>query len=336
MTNKKIHNLSALRKIIFLSLVGAAISVFEVPANALDLTSDASRVLSDLAYLPLDNQFVCTTDFSYSNSTGDIFGNLGAPRSTFTRSTNTLTQTFSDGINDDLTLRLTAAYGINSTTTNPTTGSSTTSNAYGLDDPVLGLVWRVLDQRINVVNLDLIATYAPDLVEAVAASATQVGSVARGGQATTIETALSYKTRDFTVYLDGSATYLSKRNVSDNINTITSYNSNWQYSLSLNTQTRFNDEFAINAGISETFKNDVYGLNTTTLVGFDNNAGNITSVNAALIFNISPNKLVISLTYNHQIYTDSSTVYPTTPSLSTTTKSNNADVLGARLQYMFD
>jgi hypothetical protein len=320
----------------FENFVGFVISVLALQASALDFTPDSSRVLSDLAYLPKQDQFVSTTNYSYTRMTGDVFDYLGATKNSFTTTSNSLSQTYADGISDDLTLSITAAYGKNSTTNKLATGSSAASVAYGLDDPVLEMVWRVLDQKDNAVNWDLIGSYAPDLVQAVAASAIQVGSVARGGQATTLGTALSYKTRDFTVYIDGSATYLSRRNVSDNINVITTYNSNWQYSLSLNTQTRLNEVFAINAGMTEIFHNNVYGTNDTTLITFDNKAGNLTTFNVALVYNITPNRLVTTLTYNREINSKSSIDYATQPASNTTTKSKSANVIGARLQYMFD
>jgi hypothetical protein len=305
-------------------------------ASALDFTPDSSRVLSDLAYLPQQGQFVGTTNYSYTRMTADVFDYLGGPKSSYTTTSNSLSQTYANGISDDLTLRITAAYGRTGTTNNLATGTSTSSVAYGLDDPVLEMVWRVLDQKDHAVNWDLIGSYAPDLVQAIAASATQVGSVARGGQATTLGTALSYKTRDFTVYINGSATYLSRRNVSDNINTITTYKSNWQYSLSLNTQTRLNEVLAINAGMTETFHNNVYGTIDPAGIAFEDKPGNLTAFNAALVYNITPNRLVTTLAYNHEIYSNSSINYATQPLLNTTTKIKSANAIGARLQYMFD
>ncbi len=315
---------------------GFIIFVLASQASALDFTPDASRVLSDLAYLPKKDQFTSTTYYSYTKTTGDVYDYLGAHKNSFTTTSNLLSQTYADGIADDLTFRITASYGKYSTTNNLSAGTSTSNVAYGLDDPVLEIVWRVLDQNDHALNWDIIISYAPDLVPAISASATQVGSVARGGQAMTVGTAFSYKTRDFTAYIDGSATYLSRKDVSDNINTITTYNSNWQYLLSLNTQTRLNGALAINAGMTETFHNYVHGTNDTTQIAFDDRAGNLTTFNAALVYNITPDKLVTTLTYNHEIFSNSRIDYLTQPSLNTITKTKSANVLGARLQYLFD
>ncbi len=336
MSDKEICSASSLNRILFESFAGFVIFVLALQASALDFTPDSSRVLSDLAYLPMQDQFVSTTNYSHTKTTGDVYDYLGAPKNSFATKLNSLSQTFADGISDDLTLRITATYGKNNTNNNPATGTSTANVAYGLDDPVLEMAWRMLDQKDHAVNWDLVGSYAPNLVQAVAASATQVGSMARGGQAMTLETAFSDKTKDFTVYVNGSATYLSRREVSDNINTITTFNSNWQYSLSLNTQTRLNKVFAINAGMTETFRNNVNGTNNTTLIPFDDKAGNLTTFNAALVYNITPNKLVTTLTFNHVMHSNSSVDYATQPSSNTTTNGESSNAIGARLQYMFD
>lgn len=336
MSDKRIHRARSSGRIQFGPFAGLVIFVLASQASALDFTPDPSRVLSDLAYLPKQDQFTSTTNYSYTKTTADIYDYLGTLKNSFTTASSLLSQTYADGITDDLTLRITATYGKNNTTNNLATGTSTTSVAYGLDDPVLEMVWRVLDQNDHALNWDLIASYAPDLVPAIAASATQVGSVARGGQAMTMETAFSYKTVDFTAYIDGGATYLSRKDVSDNINTITTYNSNWQYFLSLNTQTRLNGALAINAGMTETFHNNVRGTNDTSQIAFDDKAGNLTTFNAALIYNITPNKLVTTLSYNHEIFSNSSIDYLTQPLLNTTTKTKSANAIGARLQYLFD
>lgn len=336
MSNKRILQASFSSGILLGTFAGFVIIVFASQASALDFTPDASRALSDLAYLPKQNQCTSTTNFSYTKTTGDIYDYFGAQKSSFTTTSSLLSQTYADGITDDLTLRITAAYGKTNVTDNLATGTNTSSVAYGLDDPVLEMVWRALDQDDHALNWDMIISYAPDLVPAIAASATQVGSVARGGQALAVGTAFSYKTRDFTAYLDGSATYLSRKEVSDNINTITTYNSNWQYILSLNTQTRLNGVLAINAGMTETVHNYVRGTNDTTQIVFDNKVGNQTTFNAALVYNIIPNKVVTTLTYNHEIFSNGSIDYLTQPSLNTNTKTKSANAIGARLQYLFD
>lgn len=336
MNNKKIHNAYSYIRTLLKSFAGFVILLHALQAQALDFTPDPSRILSDLAYLPKQDQFVSTTSYSFTRTAGDVYDYQGAPKNSFITTSNLLSQTYANGINDDLTLRITAAYGNNSTTSHLATGTSTTTHAYGMDDPVLEMVWRVLDQSGHMMNWDLIGSYAPDMVQAIEATATQVGSVARGGQATTLGTALSYKTRDFTIYINGSATYLSRRDISDNANKLTTYNSNWQYSVGLNTQTRFNEVFAINVGLTETLHNNVHGTNDVTGDAFNDNSGNLATFNTAFVYNITPNKLVTTLIYNHAIYSNSSSDNTTNPSLSTTTKGKNANSIGARLQYMFD
>ncbi len=336
MNNRKIPHVRRTARAWFKLFAGTFLFALAVHAHALDFTPDASRVLSDPAYLPQQDQFVSTTSLSVTRARSDVYDYLGALKNSNTVTSTALSQTFSDGITDDLTLRLTAAYGHSKSTSNPPGGTPSSTFSYGLDDPVVGMTWRALDQKDHAVNWDLIASYAPDLVQAIAATPTQVGSVARGGQATTLETAVSYKTRDFTIYVDGGATYLSTRSLSDNINIATTYTPHWQYFLGLNTQTRLNEAFAINAGVTGTFYNKYHGAIPGTQTAFDVKAGSVAVFNVALVYNITPNKLAATLTYSHSISANTSVDFTTLPALSTTTGNRKENALGARLQYMFD
>ena len=336
MNDGKIPQAIRLGRALSKPVAGLVLFALSLQSHALDFTPDASRVLSDLAYLPQQDQFVSATSYSSTRTHDEVYNYLGTLKTSDASTSKLLSQTFSDGITDDLTLRITAAYGHTNTSSNPAAGVATSTVSYGLDDPVLDMIWRVLDQKDHALNWDLIASYAPDLVQAIAASPTQVGSVARGGQATTLETAISYKTRDFTIYADGGATYVSRRDLSDNISTITTYTSYWQYFLSLNTQTRLNEAFAITAGVTGTFTDKYFGAIPGTVTAFDVRAGNVTNFNAALVYNITPNKLVTTLTYNHIIYANAGIDYATLPSSSTTIKSKSANAIGVRLQYLFD
>jgi hypothetical protein len=78
MIDKKICKAITLNRILFSSFVGFGIFVQALSANALDFTPDPSRVLSDLAYLPKENQFVSTTNYSYARTTGDVYDYLGS------------------------------------------------------------------------------------------------------------------------------------------------------------------------------------------------------------------------------------------------------------------
>ncbi len=336
MNNRKISHARRAAPVWLKPFAGTFLFALAMHAHALDFTPDASRELSDPAYLPLQDQFVSTTSLSLTRTRDEVYDYLGALKNSNTVRSTVFTQTFADGITDDLTLRLTTAYGHTKSTSNPPGGTPSSTFSHGLDDPVVGLTWRALDQKEHAVNWDLIASYAPDLVQAIAATPTQVGSVARGGQATTVETAVSYKTRDFTLYVDGGATYLSTRTLSDNINIATTYTPYWQYFLGLNTQTRLSETIAIDAGVSGTYSSKYQGAIPGTVVAFDVKAGSQAAVHVALAYNVTPNKLAATFTFSHSIYASTSVDFATQPALSTTTRNRKANALDARLQYLFD
>lgn len=315
---------------------GTALVVLSSQAPALDFTPDASRVLSDPAYLPLEGKWYGQTAYSYGRTSADVDNYLGAPNRSFVTTSNALSQVLVFGVTDDLSLRISESYAQNNTTNNFATGTSASSNALGFSDPILGATWRVLDQRQHAVSWDLIGSYMPDMIQAIGAAPTQDGTVARGGQVATLGTAVSYKTKDFTLYLDAAAAYLGKRAILNANNTTTNYQANRQYSLGVNTQTRLCERSALNFGVSRTFNNSVNATNDTTLATFTSRPGNVSTVSAALLYHITPNRLVAALAYSHDIYSTSSVTYPTLPASSTTTRNQKGNAVGVRLQYVFD
>lgn len=337
MNDTQMYGTRAPSRILLATVLGFFATTLSLPARALDFTPDSSRLLSDLSYLPLQDQSASTSDYSHSRTTANVRDSLGAARNSPTTVSNSLMQAFSHGITDDFTLRISETYARSNTTNDFTAGAATKTRAFGLDDPVLGMTWRMLDQNTHAVNWDLLASYAPNLVYAVEASPALAGTVARGGSVTTMGTAVSYKTKDFTVYVDGNVTYMGTRNLINDMNSTTiSYQPNRQYSLDLNTQTRFNEAIALNLGVSGLFRRSVNGINETSLITFNNKLGNVATFNTAVLYSITPNKLVASLAYSHSIYTQSGVTYPTVPSSNTTTKNQKTNAMGVRLQYLFD
>ncbi len=282
---------------------GLALVLLPFGANAFNFSLDASRVVSDPAYLPLAGQLFGSSE--YSNGLTNLNTNNAA--GTRTSSTNTISnavsQVFDFGLTDDFTLRVADAYQWSTATSTLTDGAILTANSTGFIDPSFGAVWRVLDQKQHAFNWDLMGSYSPNFINAQSADPTQDGTVARGGDAASFGTALSLKTKSFTVYLDGAATYLNDRSIlNPNNNITTDYNSSWQYVFSVLTQTRFRKEWSVNLGLTEIVVNDVNGSfvnNIGNVISVNSQPGNVMDFNAALNLQLAPHRFVMSIIYNH-------------------------------------
>lgn len=320
--------------------LGFALFLLPLGASALDLTPDASRVISDPAYLPLGGQLYGSTEYSNASTSSSTADNLGAFRSANNSLSNIINQVFEYSVTDDFTLRVSDSYEWNTSTTSFPDGTNTVTNSNGFIDPSFGLVWRVLDQRDNSISWDLLGSYSPNFISAQSADPTENGNVARGGDTETFGTALSYKMRDFTLYLEGTAAYLDNRAVLNPANQITtSYDSSWQYYLLVSTQTRFAPQWSINVGLSETFNDSVgasYVNGGGTLVSSSNTPGDVTDIILALNFQAIPNQFVMSFVYNHDFYNNSINTNFTFPGNSTTNFDKDEDVLSGELRYVFN
>jgi hypothetical protein len=302
-------------------------------AMAIDLTPDASRVLSDPSYLPLKGQLYGSTQYSYGSGHSETDNYLGVEQGSNKTVTNTVTQVLQYGLTDDFTLRVHDNYQWGHSDRNGTT-SSTDTNFNGFNDPAFEATWRVLDQRSFPISWDIFGGYAPDWINAKQASPTEDGTVARGGDMTTIGTALSYKMRDFTIYGSGRATYLGSRDIYNQTNGNTSdYDANWQYGLALATQTRLTNLWSVNVGVAETFNQNA-SVTRTSGADYTNDPGNSTALTTALNYQVVPNRVVASLTYGHDFFTDGHNDYAVATS-DTTQRNHYSDTVGVNLQYVF-
>ena len=332
MTVSRFLSVAMLRRKPAVLSLGLALLTLPALATAADFTPDPMRILSDPAYLPYRGQIQGITGFAHERATADVFNYAGILNHSYTTSADSLAQTFAYGVTDDFTLRLAEGYAWRSAS-NSSTGLS--ASADGFSNPTLGATWRVLDQRTRAFNWDIAGSFAPNVFNAKGASPTQDGTVARGGTATTLGTAISYETELLTFYAAGHASYLGARDILNANGTTTSYDSNWQYSVNFDTQTRLNRAFSINAGIVRQFNRGASGTNDTSLLTFQNNPGDVTSFTAALNYHITPDTLVASLDYRYDSYGNSSSSYPTQPTFDTSTRNHDANVLGLTLQYVF-
>ena len=328
------------KRVLYPTAALVALFLLPIGAQAFDLSPNVSRVISDPSFLPLAGQLFTSTEYSYGNTSSNTNNYLNTLESSNNTISNVITQDFSFSFTDDFTLRVTDSYEwLNSSTTN-TSGDNTVTDSNGLVDPTFGVTWRFLDESQHLINWDLIGAYAPNLIEAESASADEIGTVARGGNTEMLGTALSYKSQDFTLYLEGTMTYLDNRSVLNPSNSITTnYNSSWQYYLDVSTQTRFNNQWSVNLALSQTFSDNVNASYTNgggTLIAYTRVPGGVTDLIGALNFQAVPDKFVVSAIYNHNFYNIGSTIYATVPTSDTTTFNRGEDVFSGELRCLFN
>jgi len=331
---------SNLTRNISLYALGFALAL-PLQAGALDFTPDPSRVLTDPSYLPMQGQVYGSTEYSFQRTEWDTDDNLGVQTKSNTNTASVIDQELEYGVTNDFTLRLTDSYEWLKANVSEPFSPSTDTHSYGFTDPSFGATWRVLDQQRFPFSWDLIGDYAPNLIDAKSASTEEDGTVARGGWTGTLGTALSYKTRDFTMYGDALATYQGNRKTfNETTHDSVTYDSSWEYQLALNTQTRLTDLFSVNLGVTQTFNNNDDANQVTTsghTLDFTYEPGDTTDFNVALNYQLIPNTLAGALIYVHSFYdNDTSSVYSTSTKSNTTLKNESTDTFGAKLYYAFN
>jgi hypothetical protein len=318
--------------------MGAAFMLAPASAFALDFTPDNGRYLSDPLYLPMQGQLDGTTSYSYSASTGHIDDALGAHVQSFDVRTDRILQSLEYGVTDDLSLNISDAYDpVHERVVQPAGGGQFSRNDSGLEDPTIGVTWRALDQRASPVSLDLLASYAPNVIDSNASSATSDGSVARGGSQWSFGAALGHESRDFAIRAGINANWYGQRKVENdsgvNVSTQGSY---WNTSADLGTQTRLSDQFSLDAGVGYVFAHDTSLDNHVTAVDFVTRPGNGADARLGLNYNIVPNKFVVGLTYGYNANETSHETSAATPADDTATRDRKENVVGAKLDYVFN
>ena len=117
--------------------MGLALGLILLPAGAraFDFAPDASRVLSDPAYLPLGGQVFGGNEYTFGLINSKIDDHLGAQKSSNDNKTHTINQTLEYGVTDDFTLRLGGFYQWLETDNTPVSGGSAVSDSDGFSDP---------------------------------------------------------------------------------------------------------------------------------------------------------------------------------------------------------
>lgn len=316
------------------TLIGLICARPDARAQTLDMTPDAGRILSDPNFLPYTGQLYGTTSYAHGWTSGNSANSLGAETSSFHINTNTLDQFLAFGITDDLSVNASVSYApTDYREINYAGGRSASLDSSGFSDPTFGATWRVLDQKSWPVDLDLLGSYTPDWIDAHTATASEDGTVARGGEAGTVGAAVGYDTRSFGIRGAFTADFLgdsSSYNLASGDTIETQGRTN--YTLSLDTQTRLTDLFSVNAGLAHTFAANETGVNLTSGAPHYTEPGDNTALQLALNYNFIPNQFVVSATYAHEFYDNGRTFYDD-PASDTETRDKSGNIVGVKLTY---
>ena len=270
-------------KLTFLSLVCFAFPAyaFDLDAFNLDFTPDASRIVSDPTYLPLQGQVFGQTGYEYYRTKEDRYNNLGVQVSSLTHSAQEINQTLEYGISDDLSIRAEGTY------TPESKDHYTSGLEYdftGLKDPIFTGIWRAFDQNDYPVDVDISASFSPNLISARVATfnftgGNTTGTVADGGDVAGTELSVGYKTHSFTIQGSGGVTYYGATKYYDpDIGNSDHFSNYLGFNAGVRTQTRVTDLVSLDADYTLSTRNplhvlgnrDSYNFNVQDKVTYEN------------------------------------------------------------------
>jgi hypothetical protein len=319
--------------------IGTALAALPMAAAAqsFDFTPDTTRILSDPAFLPLTGQIYGVTDYTYTDVHGTSRDFTGAAQFNAREWSDEIRQTLAYGITDDLTVGANIAYDpFEEHKRELVDGGSVIHKDSGFADPSFNVTWRAFDQGVQPVNLDLFGSYSPDWITAKTATSSDDGTIARGGQAGTVGVALSHVTRSFTIYGSFAADLFGRSKVENPTNeAVTETGSHTDFTLALNTQTRFTDRLSLNAGLAHVWNANAVVFNSGSDMAHLNEPENGNNLRVALNYHLVPNTVVASLTYGHDFQENIRNIFPTPEAANDSLRTRDANLYGAKLDYVF-
>lgn len=302
------------------------------PAFAADFdwSPSTERILSDPAFRPTQGQVVGNTAISTRvERAHDYFSRTGQRGDNKVR-TNTVSQDLEVGVTDWLSLTASGAYSQAQFEVNSSIGPDK-QHAEGFANPAFGLSVRALDQRTQPVNVDVRVSYAPDLLTARFNTDTGKGSVARGGDATTLSTSVSRQMKSLTVEGFVSATRFGEADTEYRpSNNRTDVDTFYSGTIGINTQTRLSQTISADLGASYTAFTDAK-QHTTSGTDFNVEPADLAQVSAGLNYHIIPNRLVAGVRYAHTFVGDTTVTGGTDVNID----SDGADTFQFNLRYSF-
>jgi hypothetical protein len=296
------------------------------------------RFLSDPAWLPLVGQLDGSTSFTVSEGRGNTYDSTGTLLSRFYDQSNRLSQTAGYGITDDLSVNLGISYlPFDKINRYPVGGATVVRKNSGFTDPSIGMTWRAIEQGDGPVNFDVFGSYSPDWIDATAATGLSEGTEGRGGQEGEVGLAVSHVMPMFTIYGSAAANFIGQRDVFYPVTgTSALRGSTTHWTVALDTQTRFNNVFSVNAGVGQTFGHDRATIVGPTGIEHLSDPADRTDLHVAANYSFIPQTLVGSLTYAHAFDGTSREDFPATPANDTSTRGHQANTLGVHLTYAFN
>jgi outer membrane protein OmpA-like peptidoglycan-associated protein len=187
------------------------------------------------------------------------------------------------------------------------THAATSYHTLGADNPSFSVIWRAIDQRAAPVNVDITASYSPDIFKSIGAGADQTGSVASGGQSGSVQLAVMRDMRFLTLRGYGTFAYEGRRNESQN----GGYDdlrgaAHAAYEVGLQSQARLLPWFAVNAGVSalQAMRYDQAELSAAGEAVTTVKPGASVEPYAGVALSILPHRLVTEFLYEHAFVSD--------------------------------
>ncbi|HVV64797.1 MAG TPA: hypothetical protein VHC42_04965 [Rhizomicrobium sp.] len=313
-----------------------AAGLIALSAPAMAQTADeGARIVSDPLYLPLEGEVYGDTGYTYGWTTKDTFDDLGALSSRTGTNFNAVSQSVLYGATDDLALQFGWGYDTLAAGRHVVGDGVVQHSSSSWTNPQFGLVYRLMDQRESPLTLDLRADYAPDIFSAKTPALPPDVLGAPGGQTLDLGATLGHEGDVMTLAAVFDAYWRGPRSI-DNPNSggATRTDSLWNYRIGLVSQARLTDAISINAGAGHTFATDANVFNDSTGLGHITTGGDMTDVNAALNYQVLPNRVVASLEYQHNFYQNSRNLFPLLSVNDTSTRNKDEDLFGVRLRYV--
>ena len=310
-------------------------------ANAQDAHSvlESRTPLGSINFITNEGQIVSYSTFGGNWLDHGRFNAAGTQTSKAGTTTYTGTQTIGYGVTNNIEISLRDSYSSASSKVSPVNASSYSERSYGFEDPSFSIIWRAVNQgRANPFNLDLTATYSPDLLDAKGASATFDGTSARGGAVFNGTAAISHASNGNIYYLSFSSINGLERNVLIQPGT-GAYNQKLdeylQYYVEVAYQHYFNERFSATAGFnyysSESYLVTNQGGNNLV---YNRNQGPQYRPNITLNYAFVPNQVVGSLGYTHIFASNTDNTVSPAPKNSFSVRDEQGDLVNATLRIL--
>jgi len=283
----------------------------------------STRILSDPLFLPLKGQIYGQTDYLFSDERFNGFAPASGVKNYNEKDfVHTLSQVVEYGITDDFIVQVTESY----TWEHYEYMQGSFSSARSVKDtsnPEFAAKYRILDQSVYPVDVDLGMSYMPNFD-------INGGYVASGLNMTSFTGSLGREMKAFTVQLKGSAQYYG---VEKDTSLNERFGPYWFYTLGVETQTRLTDRFSVNLGFDYWFPDGQ--KNHLTDVVEEQAWGSMMYIGTAFNYQIIPHKLVGSIGYSYMPFGSVKYKYSNSNGYNENISGFYGNNVSARLQYLF-